>query len=180
MSDEKVEATETDIESNAESINESATNTDENIEANANEVNEWKEKYIRVHADFENVKKRLEREKYQALEYANEAILKDFLPIIDTLESAYNGISDEEENNALKSIKDGIKLTLDNFTKALNKHGVEEVACDGEFNPNIHEAIMQTSDESKENGAIGSVFQKGYKYKDRILRPAMVSTIKNN
>lgn len=57
---------------------------------------------------------------------------------------------------------------------------MEVVACDGEFDPNIHEAIMQTSDDSKENGAIGNVFQKGYKYRDRVLRPAMVSTIKNN
>lgn len=155
-------------------------NKQETNDVNTNEANEWKEKYIRVYADFENVKKRLEREKYQALEYANEAILKDFLPIIDTLESAYNGISDDEENPTLKSIKDGIKLTLDNFTKVLNKHRVEELPCDSGFDPNIHEAIMQTSDENKEHGTIDKVFQKGYKYKDRILRPAMVSTIKNN
>lgn len=154
------------------------TNQNDNTQE-TNETNEWKEKYIRVYADFENVKKRLEREKYQALEYANEAILKDFLPIIDTLESAYNGISNDEENPALKSIKDGIKLTLDNFTKVLNKHKVEELPCDSGFDPNMHEAIMQVNDENKEHGTIDKVFQKGYKYKDRILRPAMVSTVKN-
>mgnify|MGYP003377581638 CR=1 FL=1 len=134
-------------------------------------IKDLQDQYLRTHADFENVKKRLEKEKAQALEYANQNILKDLLPIIDTLEKAL------ESANALPSgdkIAEGLNLVLGNFSKVLGKHGVE----DG-FDPNLHEAIMQVKDDEKEDGAIKQVLQKGYKYKERTLRPAMVSIVKN-
>ena len=144
-------------------------------------IKELEDKYIRVHADFENSKKRLEREKYQSLEYANESILKDFIPILDTLESAIGGISDDmDSKEILNNIQEGIKLTIDNFLRALNKNGVDIINTNMDFDPNLHNAIMQVKDDSKENGSIAQVIQKGYKYKDRVIRPSMVAITKND
>lgn len=139
-------------------------------------IKDLQDQYLRTHADFDNVKKRLEKEKAQALEYANQNILKDLLPIIDTLEKAL------ESANALPSgdkIAEGLNLVLGNFSKVLGKHGVEAINTEDGFDPNLHEAIMQVKDDEKEDGAIKQVLQKGYKYKERTLRPAMVSIVKN-
>lgn len=140
------------------------------------QLKEAQDQYLRVHADFENVKKRLEKEKAQALEYANQHILKDLLPIIDTLEKAL------ESARALSGgdkVAEGLNLVLSNFGKVLGKHGVETISIETGFDPNLHEAVMQVKDESKEDGQIQQVLQKGYKYKERTLRPAMVSVVKN-
>lgn len=155
--------------------------TEELLRQKELELQSFEDKYKRAYADFENTKKRLEREKYQALEYANEGILKDFLPILDTLESALNGIKDiPDSKEAVQKIADGIQLTIDNFTKALQKHNVEVIDTGGEFDPNVHNAIMHVKDEGKQDGHISQVIQKGYKYKDRLIRPSMVSITKNN
>ncbi|RAX53139.1 nucleotide exchange factor GrpE [Helicobacter sp. 16-1353] len=151
-------------------------------------IKELEDRYVRAYAEFENVKKRLEREKYQSLEYANEMILKDLLPVLDTLESALNGIDLDSKDSTdsanlkekLQSVKNGIQLTLENFLKALNKHGITPIPADKEFDPNLHNAIMQVKDESKNDGEISQVMQKGYKYKERVIRPSMVSITKNN
>ncbi len=145
-------------------------------------IKELEDSYLRVHADFENTKKRLEREKFQALEYAYEKIAKDLLPIVDTLEIALksaNEVSGEESELQAK-FKEGLELTLDNFSKALQRHGIEVIACEGEFDPHLHECIMQVPSPSHQEGAIVQVFQKGYRYKERVLRPAMVSIAKSN
>ncbi|NLU33997.1 MAG: nucleotide exchange factor GrpE [Wolinella succinogenes] len=145
-------------------------------------IKELEDSYLRVHADFENTKKRLEREKFQALEYAYEKIAKDLLPIVDTLEIALksaNEVSGEESELQAK-FKEGLELTLDNFSKVLQRHGIEVIACEGEFDPHLHECIMQVPSPSHQEGEIVQVFQKGYRYKERVLRPAMVSIAKSN
>lgn len=131
--------------------------------------------HLRVYADFENVKKRLEREKYQALEYSYEAIAKDLLPVVDTLEKAFESATEANQ----EAIAQGIKLTLENLLKVLNKHGIEIIAQEGEFDPQLHDAIMQVPSEEIADGHIVQTLQKGYKYKERTLRPAMVSVAKN-
>lgn len=146
----------------------------------SSKIKELEEKYIRAYAEFENIKKRLEREKYQSLEYANEQILKDLLPILDTLESALNSTNESEESgDSIKNIKKGIELTIENFIKVFSKHSVEIIGTEGEFDPNVHNAIMQVKCEDKTDGEIAQVIQKGYKYKDRVIRPSMVAITKN-
>ena len=135
---------------------------------------ELEEKYMRAYADFENVKKRLEREKNQALEYAYEKIARDLLPVLDALDSAKEAAKEHE------AIAQGIILTQESFLKALQKHGIESISTDGEFDPNVHECIMQVNKPEAENGHIAQVMQRGYKYKERTLRPAMVAVVKNN
>lgn len=139
-------------------------------------IKELQEQYLRTHADFENVKKRLEREKSQALEYANEKMLKDLLPIADTLDKALESAKAVENG---EKIADGLNLTIENLYKVFQKYGVEVIDGEHEFNPNLHDAIMQVANPEKEDGQIAQILQKGYKYKERTLRPAMVSIVKN-
>lgn len=133
------------------------------------------QEYLRVYADFENSKKRLEREKYQALEYCYEGIAKDLLPVLDALEKAL----ESAENTQEVAIKEGIRLTLENLIKVLGKHGIDVIAQEGDFDPLFHDAVMQVPSSEIEEGKIVQTLQKGYRYKERTLRPAMVSVAKN-
>ncbi len=147
-----------------------------------NKIKELEDQYLRTYADFENTKKRLVREKDQALEYAYEKIAKDLLPSIDTLEIALKTIKDSKESSEqaeiLGKIEEGIALTLDNLLKTLAKHGIEPIDTSGEFDPNFHDAIMQVQSDSHNVGEIVAEMQKGYKYKERVLRPSLVSIAK--
>ncbi|PAF49684.1 nucleotide exchange factor GrpE [Helicobacter sp. 13S00401-1] len=147
----------------------------EHIDALKAKIKELEEANLRTHADFENVKKRLAREKDSALDYAYEAFAKDLLSVVDALERALESAKDANQ----ESIATGINLTLDNLLKVLGKHGVSKVDCSGEFNPSLHDGIMHEVNEAKKDGEISRVLQVGYTYKDRVLRPAMVSITKN-
>ncbi|MCQ2881503.1 nucleotide exchange factor GrpE [Helicobacter pylori] len=138
---------------------------------------EMREKYLRAHADFENVKKRLERDKSMALEYAYEKIALDLLPVIDALLGAYKSAVEVDKESALTK---GLELTMEKLHEVLARHGIEGIECLEEFDPHFHNAIMQVKSEEKENGKIVQVLQQGYKYKGRVLRPAMVSIAKND
>jgi molecular chaperone GrpE len=139
------------------------------------ELAELKDKYARVHADFDNIKKRLEREKYTAVEYANEKFAKDMIPVMDSLQMAMaSAQSDAEPTELLEKLKEGLELTLKQFTTSLEKHGVTMVSHDEPFDPNIHNAVQSVDSEDVESGQIVQTFQTGYKYKNRPLREAMV------
>jgi len=142
-------------------------------------LKESEDKYLRVHAEFENIKKRLEKEKAQAIEYASEKFAKDLLSSLDTLDLALNSlkVKETDPHKLISQIEEGIELTKKNLLKTFEKHGIEEVSTD-EFDPNIHDAVMQESSESHADGAIIEVLQKGYKFKERLLRPAMVKICK--
>jgi len=139
------------------------------------ELAELKDKYARVHADFDNIKKRLEREKYTAVEYSNEKFAKDMIPVLDSLEGAMNSANGEADKAELfDKLKEGIELTYKQFLTSLEKHGVSMVAHDEPFDPNIHNAVQAVDNDEVESGQIVQTFQTGYKYKDRPLREAMV------
>ena len=135
----------------------------------ADELNKVKEDLIRATADFENIKKRLEREKAEALKFANESFARDLLPVIDALEIAANLQSGDDE--IANKIKDGINLTIEQFKKCFEKYGIKEIDTNGEFN---HNAINYIETDEVESGKIATVYQKGYLYNDRVLRPSMV------
>ena len=139
------------------------------------ELTELKDKYARVHADFDNIKKRLEREKYTAVEYANEKFAKDMIPVLDALDGAMKSIAgDADKAELFDKLKEGIELTHKSFLTQLDKHGVTVVAHDEAFDPNIHNAVQAVDHEEVESGQIVQTFQTGYKYKNRPLREAMV------
>ncbi|WP_455757761.1 nucleotide exchange factor GrpE [Sulfurimonas sp.] len=139
------------------------------------EMTALKDKYARVHADFENIKKRLEREKYTAVEYANEKFAKDMIPVMDSLQGAMNSANtDADKAELFDKLKEGIELTHKQFITSLEKHGVTMVSHDEPFDPNIHNAVQSVDNADVESGEIVQTFQTGYKYKNRPLREAMV------
>jgi molecular chaperone GrpE len=167
-------------ESSQEAENEDETEESE-VEILKQQVQDCEDKYLRMNADFENIKRRMEKEKAVAISYAHEQFARDLLPIIDSLDMALNTCKDSEgdaSENLLDKVKEGIDLTIEQFKKTFEKHGIELVEIDEGFNPNFHEAVMQLESDEKESGEILEVFQKGYKIKDRVLRPAMVSIVK--
>lgn len=165
---------------------EQATSEEEGAESEADKVAELEEKVkeledqrLRDLAEFENIKKRLEREKQQAIAYAIEQFARDLLAVIDSLDNAQASVQDvEDPESALAQIREGIDLTLEQFKKVFAKHGIELVDMEEGFNPHFHEAVMQVDSDEHEAGEIVQVLQKGYKIKDRVLRPAMVSIAK--
>jgi len=166
--EESIEAAKEQLEKDEEeAVNE--------LEKLQNELDEFKDKYARVHADFENVKKRLEKEKYQAIEYANEKFAKDMIPVLDSLEGALKATDGEAScEDLLTKMKEGIELTYKLFLTNLEKHGVEKVNHDEPFDPNIHNAVQSVDHKEIKSGEIVQTFQTGYKYKGRPLREAMV------
>jgi len=157
------------------------TNEMNELEAAQAEAEEYKDKYLRAHADFENAKKRLEKDKANAVAYANESFAKDILAVLDSFENALasmKNVSGEKSEEVIDKMKEGIELTYDQLKKVLERHHVKEIESDKEFDPDVHQAIMQVDSDNHESGEIVQVMQKGYKLKDRVIRPAMVSTSK--
>ncbi|MDO5045984.1 nucleotide exchange factor GrpE [Campylobacter sp.] len=140
------------------------------------QLEELTDKYYRANADFENIKKRFEKEKVELVNYANEKFARDLLPVIDALEMAAN-FNPEGDEFAAK-IKEGINITIDQFKKCFEKHGVTAISTEGEFDPNVHNAMMRVESQDHESGAIVQVIQKGYLINGRVLRPSMVSVAK--
>ena len=170
----------TEEQTEVEAQEEKTTEVDP-LEAAQAEAAEYKDKYLRAHADFENAKRRLEKDKMNAVSYANESFAKDILAVIDSFENALASIEGADEENSsevLKQMKEGVNLTYEQLKKILEKNHIKEVDCSGEFNPEVHQAIMQVESDNHEAGDVVQVIQKGYTIKDRILRPAMVSTCK--
>ena len=146
-----------------------------------NEVAQWEDKFLRTHASFENSKRLLAKDKAAAVAYANESFASDILTVIDSLDSALSMIDkvDEEDTNEfLKKMKEGLTLVDEQLHKVLEKNHIKPVVCDKDYDPNVHQAIMQVDSDEHESGQIVQVMQKGYTIKDRVLRPAMVSTAK--
>ena len=130
------------------------------------------DKYLRLAAEFENYKKRMSRDRIVALRYAEEGLLKELLPAIDNIERAIEqGEKDASESDLLV----GIKLTLKGLLAALDKFEVKAMTCLGKtFDPNLHEALaMDYSPEFAENKVMVE-FEKGYHYKDKLIRAAKV------
>ena len=166
---------EENIETTNEEVNADSQAVENELDLLQNEINELKEKYARVHADFDNIKKRLEREKYTAVEYANEKFAKDMIPVVDSLQMALKSAeADAAPEELITKLKEGIELTLKQFMTALEKHGVTMVSHDEPFDPNIHNAVQSVDHPEIESGEIVQTFQTGYKYKERPLREAMV------
>jgi len=138
------------------------TKESENAEAN--------EKYLRLMADFQNYKRRSEKEKADIYAYANEKIFIELLAVIDDFERALS-----HEADASGSFVEGMFMIFKNLKVILEKAGLEEIDALGEvFDPNIHNAVMAETNSSYESGKISEVIQKGYRFNNRVIRPSMV------
>ncbi len=137
-------------------------------------LKESEDKYLRMYAEFENTRKRLDKEKQSAIDFAVERFSKDMLTIADTLEMAMGHFGEGETNQ----VQEGIKLTFDNLMKIFERHGIKPVSHENGFDPNFHEAVMQSANADMPNDAIVAVLQKGYMLRDRVLRPSIVNVNK--
>lgn len=146
------------------------TASDAEFEKLRNERDQYLDRLARLQAEFDNFRKRTAREQLEYRDYAVAEALKSFLPILDSLDRA-----SKSEVSDVEQIRSGIELIDRQFHDALAKLGVQPIPAEGQpFDPNFHQAIqMEDTDEAPDNTVIGE-FQRGYKIKDRLLRPAMV------
>lgn len=143
----------------------------ENLE---NILKEKNEEILRRAADLDNYRKRLTKETEDKVRFANQAVVKDFLPVIDNIEMA---LQHTEEGSPLR---DGIMLTIKSFKDVLSRHGVTEINSEigTVFDPAVHEAIMMDNLAEYENNTVTLCVQKGYILNDRVIRPAKVKVNK--
>lgn len=142
------------------------------------QISELQDKLLRLAAEFENYRKRMERERSTSLKYAEESILKELLPFVDNLERAME--QGRRTHNA-DDLLAGVELTCKGLMSSLEKFAVSPLDSIGQpFDPNVHEALaMEASDEVAPNCVLRE-FEKGYMYKDRLIRPAKVVVAKKN
>ena len=189
--DEKVELENENIETENqqnETDNETKETVDENVDNKEEtceekiaklelEVQEWKNSYTRKLAEFQNFTKRKETEVSEMKKYASEGIIIKLLDNIDNLERAENASAETKNFDALV---EGVNMILRNLKYMLSEEGVEEVEADEgvQFNPYEHQAMMTEEKDGLDNDVIVQVFQKGYKLKGKVIRPAMVTVNK--
>ncbi|GAX88051.1 molecular chaperone GrpE [Lebetimonas natsushimae] len=158
-------------------------NQEIDTEALKKENEELKQKLdeaLRAYAKCENDKKILKKETDALIDYAYEKFAKDLLPVVDSLELAITHANEiEDKAEAFDKLIEGVELTLKKMLDTFKNHGIEPVEHD-EFNPEIHQAIQQVQSDEHEEGAIVDIYQKGYKLKDRLIRPSMVTINKKS
>ncbi|MEX2947456.1 nucleotide exchange factor GrpE [Staphylococcus warneri] len=169
-----------DVETNEEAANKDASNEDdENVDPKDQEIeslqqlaNDNEEKYLRLYAEFENYKRRIQNENKINKTYQAQGVLTDILPTIDNIERA---LQIEGDDDSFKSLQKGVQMVHESLLRALKDNGLEEIESEGQaFDPNVHQAVVQDDNPEYESGVITQELQKGYKLKDRVLRPSMV------
>lgn len=147
----------------------------EELEALRKEKDAHYNRLLRVQAEYDNFKKRTQREREADHKYKAQDLVNDLLPVLDNFERALQ----VEKTEATSSLIDGISMVHRQLMDALKNNGVEIIETEGkEFDPNLHHAVMQVEDESYESNYIVEELQKGYMLKDRVIRPAMVKVNK--
>ncbi len=147
------------------------------LAAKDEEIRELKERIMRLAAEMENTRKRLERERRDGIQFANESLIREFLPVLDNLERALEH-ADSDTDPA--TLLEGIRMTRKHFLEALQKFGCTPFESKGKaFDPNFHEAMLQQETESHPHNTVLQEYQKGYLLRDRLLRPALVVVAKS-
>ncbi|WP_029376457.1 nucleotide exchange factor GrpE [Staphylococcus epidermidis] len=168
------EANASDSENNSEeSIKDEASESqDTKIKELEKLANDNEEKYLRLYAEFENYKRRIQKENQINATYKAQGVLTDILPSIDNIERALQIEGDDE---SFKSLQKGVQMVHESLLRALKDNGLEEILAEGkEFDPNLHQAVVQDDNPDFKSGEVTQELQKGYKLKDRVLRPSMV------
>jgi molecular chaperone GrpE len=136
------------------------------------ELAQKQDELLRVLADTDNFKKRLVREKEEFLKFAAEGVIADLLPVVDNLDLA---LIHGRENPACKDLVQGVEMTRSVFLDTMKRHGLELVGAEGQpFDPAQHEAVGHEERDDLEEGSVCRLLQKGYRLKDRLIRPARV------
>lgn len=136
----------------------------------AAEANKWKELSLRTAAEMDNLRKRTAREREEAIRYANQRLLEELLPVVDNFEMGMQAASQDTSS----MIYIGMDMVRRQLREFLSQQGVEEIPTDHSFDPNLHEAVSQEECGAGPEGRILRVSRRGYKLRDRLLRPASV------
>ncbi|MCG2280494.1 nucleotide exchange factor GrpE [Staphylococcus epidermidis] len=168
------EANASDSENNSEESikDEESESQDTKIKELEKLANDNEEKYLRLYAEFENYKRRIQKENQINATYKAQGVLTDILPSIDNIDRALQIEGDDE---SFKSLQKGVQMVHESLLRALKDNGLEEILAEGkEFDPNLHQAVVQDDNPDFKSGEVTQELQKGYKLKDRVLRPSMV------
>ena len=161
---------------------EPATLTSEQLEElkqRAAKADENWERLLRTTADFDNYKKRANREKQDAIRFANESLLEKLVPVLDSFDMALSA-AQSNQTEAAQSLKTGISMVYQQLKSALTEAGLEEVDATGKpFDPNLHEAVSQQESADVPEGQVLQQLRRGYKLRERLLRPASVVVSKH-
>ena len=172
-------------ENNEKNINkEEGLNSEENNNSEENkleeEIEKLKEEKIRLLAEMENLRKRFEREKVEAIKFGSINLARDILSPADNLERALSALPEKEEySQNIKNLVEGLKMVLKEFKNILERHGVKKIeAMDKKFDHNFHQAMMEVERDDVDEGTVVQEVQSGYTMHDRLLRAAMVGVSK--
>ena len=149
---------------------------DKKLEELQNEVNTLKDKNMRIAAEMVNTLRRKDEETNRLLKYSNESLITELLPVIDNFERA---LDVDVTSTDVESYQKGMTMIYNSLKNILEKFEVKEIeAIDKEFDPSYHQAVMQEEKEGTKENIVIEVLQKGYTYKDKVIRPAMVKVSK--
>lgn len=161
-----------EVPAGTSTVDEATGGEREDLLAKDEEIKQLKDKVLRIAAEMENTRKRLERERTEGISFANENLIREMLPVMDNLERA---IQHAEQDAEGQSLLDGVRMTAKSFLDILAKFGAAPFESLGKpFDPKYHEAIMQQEAPDVPNNTVIQEYQKGYTLHDRLLRPAMV------
>ncbi|MDB6126101.1 MAG: nucleotide exchange factor GrpE [Pedosphaera sp.] len=150
----------------------------EDLKTRASKADENWQRVLRATADLENFKKRATREREEAIKFANESLYKRLIPVLDSFDMAM-AAANQTQNDAVQSLQTGVNMIYQQLRNTLAESGLEEVDATGKaFDPNWHEAISQQESADVPEGQVLQQVRKGYKLRDRLIRPAAVIVAK--
>lgn len=139
------------------------------------EIQEINDKYLRLYAEFENYKKRVNKDKEEIFKYGNESLLYELLPIIDNLEMALKHAT----NCVSEGLVQGVEITLKELQRTLEKFGLNPIEANGKpFDPLVHHAMTQVERDDVDEKTVVEEFRRGYMFRDKVLRPSLVAVSK--
>jgi molecular chaperone GrpE len=148
--------------------------TEESIATNEKQEESFQNQYVRLVADFQNLKRRTEKEKSDIYAFANEKIILDLLNVIDNFERAMLHVDESSDKN----LANGMNMIYKQLKEVLEKNGVNEILTSGEnFDPKYHHAVSTDNSSELESGKVSEVLQRGYSLKGKVIRPAMVKVV---
>tara|TARA_E500000075_G_C6994097_1_gene325410 strand:- start:1874 stop:2464 length:591 start_codon:yes stop_codon:yes gene_type:complete len=184
--EEHIEVTDTDNLGENTREEEGAIASDENSIPDldhAGQIDELNDRLLRMAAEIENLRKRSLKEREDAIKYSTTKFARDIITVADDLERAIESIQgiDFETNDTMKTLYDGVELTLRSLTQIFSRNGIERFDPLGEkFDPTMHEAMFEVPNSENESGIIVHLVEPGYRLNDRILRPARVGVSKSD
>ena len=165
-------------EASAEEAPAALNDIEEKLKTAERQAQENHDRFLRVAAELDNFRKRKEREVSDLRKYANQALLKELLGVVDNLERA---LASSRENSEPEGLTEGVEMTLKELLKIFDKFGVQPIeALQQPFDPNLHEAVMQEPSDAVPANTVVKELQKGYLLRDRLLRPSMVVVSKES